>query len=168
MITRYEEKWEQRSMRQGGALQEVLPDILAHEGAIVEKREDGCLEFIAPSSLSEMLGVPDHGVLSFSMQLPCEGAVAATYESEFFKAVEKVFASKGRLARAVYPSQFPNIEKLSKWINDKLVLSNAVFRLKNVEHQGLLFLFIFFRYVALSDEKRACLHGEPLSQSRLF
>jgi hypothetical protein len=141
-------------MGQGRTLQEVLTGILTHEGAILERRESECLEFVAPSSLCEILGIPEHGILSFSGQSRCEGAIGASYESEFFMAVEKIFAGKGRLARVVYPSHFPNIEKLSKWVTEKLILSNAVFRLKSVEHQGIFFLFIFFKYTALSDEKR--------------
>jgi len=68
--------------------------------------------------------------------------------------VEKLFAGKGRLAQALYPSQFPNIEKLSKWVTEKRMLSNAVFRVKSIEHQGIHFLFVLFKYTALSDEKR--------------
>src|SRR4030042_3077724 len=143
-----------QGMGLGRTLQEVLTRILTHEGAILEKREGDCAEFVAPSSLCEILGIPEHGILSFSGQSRCEGAMGASYESEFFRAVEKIFDGKGRLARAIYPSQFPNIEKLSKWITEKLILSNAVFRLKSVEHQGIPFLFIFFKYTALSDAKR--------------
>jgi hypothetical protein len=141
-------------MARGKTLQEVLTSILTHEGAILERREDDCAEIVSPSSLSKMLGIPEHGILSFSGQTRCEGAIGASYESELFMAVENTFAGKGRLARAIYPPHFPNIEKLSRWVTEKVVLSNAVFRLKSVEHQSLLFLLIFLKYTALSDEKR--------------
>jgi len=141
-------------MRQGRELSEVITELLSHEGAVLEKREDGSLEFLVPPSLSDALGLPEHGVLSFSSHPSCEGAIAVSYESEIFKALEKVFSGKGKMAGAAYPSHLPNIEKISKWVSEKVVLSNATFRLKKVEHQAVAYVLMFFKYVAFSDEKR--------------
>lgn len=55
---------------------------------------------------------------------------------------------------ATYPSHLPNIDKLSKWALEKVVLSNATFRLQKVEYQLVTYMLVFFKYVALSDEKR--------------
>jgi len=132
----------------------VITDLLTHEGAIIEQRGEGSLEFLIPSSLSTTLGIPEHGILSFSDHPSSESAINVSYESDIFKAVEKIFLGKGRIAKAVYPSHLPNIDKLSKWVSEKIVLSNATFRLEKIEQQLVPYLLIFFKYVALSDEKR--------------
>ena len=135
-------------------LPEVFADIFAQEGAILEEKGDGCLEFIIPSFLSRSLNIPEHGILGFSTQCAREGTIAASYESELFRTIERLFAMKGRMARATFPSQPPNIEKLSRWVSEKVILSNAVLRLQKVEDRRIVFPLIFFKYAALSDEKR--------------
>jgi len=109
---------------------------------------------LIPSSLSSTLCVPEHGVFSFSDRPSSEGAITASYESEIFKAIEKVFSGKGKMAEAAHPSHLPNIDKLSTWVSEKVVLSNATFRLQKVEQQTVSYVLTFFKYVALSDEKR--------------
>ncbi|OGP91406.1 MAG: hypothetical protein A2156_12200 [Deltaproteobacteria bacterium RBG_16_48_10] len=141
-------------MGQSRLLPEVMADVLTQEGAVLEKRNDGSLEFLIPSSLSDTLGVPEHGIFSFSHHSSCEGATAVSYDSEVFKAIERVFAGKGKMTGATYPSHLPNIDKLSKWALEKVVLSNATFRLQKVEYQLVTYMLVFFKYVALSDEKR--------------
>ncbi|RPJ02454.1 MAG: hypothetical protein EHM36_12460, partial [Deltaproteobacteria bacterium] len=136
------------------ALPEVFADIFAQEGAILEEKGDGCLEFVIPSALSARLGIPEHGILSFSTQCGREGTIAASYESELFRAIETLFVNNGRMARATFPFPPPNIEKLSKWVSERVVLSNAVLRLQKVEDRRILFSLLFFKYAALSDEKR--------------
>jgi hypothetical protein len=135
-------------------LPEVVADVLIEEGAALEKRTDGSLEFLIPYSLSGTLSIPEHGILHFSNSPPCDGAIAASYDSEVFRAIEKVFARKGKMTEASYPSVLPNIEKVSKWVPEKVVLSNATFRLQRVDHQAVIYVLVFFKYVALSDEKR--------------
>jgi hypothetical protein len=141
-------------MGQSRSLPEVITDVLTHEGAVLEKRDDGSLEFLVPPSLSSTLRVPEHGILSFSDRPSSEGAIPASYESEIFKAIEKVFTGKGRMTGAVYLSHLPNIDKLSKWVSEKVILSNATFRLQKVEQQTVSYILMFFKHVALSDEKR--------------
>jgi len=135
-------------------LPDVLVDILTLEGALLERTEDGCLEFVVPPSLSKTLGVPEHGKLSFAYHPFDESVISASYESEFFRSIDRLFSGKGKIARAVYLSQLPNIEKVSRWVSEKIVLSNASFRLQKVENQRVAYALIFFKYVALSDEKR--------------
>lgn len=135
-------------------LSAVVEEILSYEGAALEKRDDGSLEFLLPSSLCETLGLPEHGQLTFSIEQTREGAFTISYESELFKALETIFSGKGRLARAFYPSSSPNLEKISKGIAERVVLSNATFRLQKVTEETNAYLLIFFKYEALSDEKR--------------
>ena len=135
-------------------LPEVVTDILTLEGAILEKKNDACMEFLLPSSLAGILGIPEHGTLSFSPLPSFEETISASYESELFRALERLFSGKGKMAMAAYPSFLPPTEKISKWVSEKIALSNATFRLQKVEHQTVAYALILFKYVALSDEKR--------------
>ena len=141
-------------MGQSRPLSEVIIDVLSLEGALLERTGDGSLEFVIPPSLSETLGIPEHGKLSFAYDSFDEIAISATYESEFFRSVGRLFSGRGKMAKAVYSSQLPHIEKISKWVSEKIALSNATFRLQKVENRRIAYALIFFKYVALSDEKR--------------
>src|SRR4030042_745403 len=141
-------------MGQSRPLPEVLANILTLEGALLERTDDDYLEFVVPPSLSETLGIPEHGKLSFAYHPFDESVISASYESEFFRSVDRLFLGRGKMAKAVYSSQIPNIEKVSKWVSEKIALSNASFRIKKVDNQKIAYAFIFFKYVALSDEKR--------------
>jgi hypothetical protein len=141
-------------MGQSRPLSEVLADILTLDGALLEKTGDGCLEFLIPPSLSKILDIPEHGKLSFAYHPFDESAISASYESEFFRSVDRLFSGRGKTAKAVYSPQLPNIEKVPKWVSEKIALSNATFRLQKVENQRVSYALIFFKYVALSDEKR--------------
>jgi len=154
-------------MGQSRHLPEVLADILNLEGALLERTDDGCLEFVVPPSLSETLGIPEHGKLSFAYQPYDESVISASYESEFFRSVDRIFSERGKMAKAVYSSQLPNIEKVSKWVSEKIALSNASFRLQKVDHQRIDYALIFFKYVALSDEKREGIFSLLINEQNL-
>ncbi len=136
------------------SLSEVLSDILTLQGAILEKKDANSLEYLLPSSLSQTLGIPEHGKLSFTYYPSDEETINASYDSELLKSLEKVFSGKGRWASARFFSRLPNIEKLSNGVVEKIVLSNATSRLKEVQIRSVTYLAAFFKYVALSDERR--------------
>ena len=154
-------------MGQSRPLSEVLADILTLDGALLEKTDDDCLEFVVPPSLSETLGIPEHGKLSFAYHPFDEGVISASYESEFFRSVDRLFSGRGKMAKAVYSSQLPNIEKVSRWVSEKIALSNASFRLQKVDNQRIAYTLIFFKYVALSDEKREGIFSLLINEQNL-
>jgi len=154
-------------MGQSRPLPEVLADILNLEGALLERTDDGCLEFVVPPSLSETLGIPEHGKLSFAYQPFDESVISASYESEFFRSVDRLFSGRRKMAKAIYSSQLPNIEKVSRWVSEKIALSNASFRLQKVDNQRIAYALIFFKYVALSDEKREGIFSLLINEQNL-
>jgi len=154
-------------MGQSRPLSEVLADILTLDGALLEKTDDDCLEFVVPPSLSETLGIPEHGKLSFAYHPFDESVISASYESEFFRSVDRLFSGRGKMAKAVYSSQLPNIEKVSRWVSEKIALSNASFRLQKVDNQRIAYTLIFFKYVALSDEKREGIFSLLINEQNL-
>ncbi|MBM4331397.1 MAG: hypothetical protein FJ117_09270 [Deltaproteobacteria bacterium] len=135
-------------------LPEVLSDILTLQGAVLEKTPDDCLEFLAPPVLSEMLGIPEHGKMSFAYQPAPGEAISAAYDSDLFRAIARLFPEKNQLAMALYPSPALNMAKMSGSVEEKIVLANATFRLKQTESRAIRYLLGFFKYTALSDEKR--------------
>ena len=154
-------------MGQSRPLPEVLANILTLEGALLERTDDDCLEFVVPPSLSETLGIPEHGKLSFAYHPFDESVISASYESEFFRSVDRLFSGRGKMAKAVYSSQLPNIGKVSKWVSEKIALSNASFRLQKVDNQRIAYALIFFKYVALSDEKREGIFSLLINEQNL-
>ena len=150
----------------GRPISEVISDILTLRGAIIERKGD-CIEFISPKYLSEILNIPEYGVLSFTYNQSIEGAIYATYDSELFRAIEKLFSGKGKIAMATYPSHSPNIERLSKRLSEKITFANATFRLSKVEPQGVTYVLCFLKYVAISDEKREGLFSILINELNL-
>jgi len=146
--------YKRRTIGMSRSLSEVLADILTIEGALLERTADGGLEFVSPPVLSKTLGIPEHGKFSFTYDAFDEIAIRATYESEFFRSVDKLFSGRGKMAKAIHSSQLPHIEKISKWVSEKIALSNATFRFQKVENRKIAYALIFFKYVALSDEKK--------------
>jgi hypothetical protein len=141
-------------MKRSRPLSEVLSDVLTLQGAILEKKDDDSLEYLLPSSFSQILGIPEHGKLSFTYYPSDEETINASYDSELLRSLENVFSGKGRWARAKYFPHLPNIDKLSKGLVEKIALSNATARLKEVQIRPITYFAISFKYIALSDERR--------------
>lgn len=135
-------------------LDEVIADILTHNGAILARSEDGSLEVLAPPHVSKALKVPEYTRLRFSYAEISDGTTYASYDSEFFTSLGNLFAGRGRFSIASCESYTPNIEKLSRLISEKIAFSNATFRLGKSEVKNISYLLFYFKYVALSDEKR--------------
>ena len=136
-------------------LHEVIADILAYHGAIVEKAEDGCLDVIAPPEVSKVLNTPEYTRLCFSHKepLPLEKIIYASYDSDFFNSIGKLLEDKGKFAIVSLEPVNPKIEKIVRKISEELILANATFRLGKIETGNVSYLLIYFKYVALSDER---------------
>lgn len=135
-------------------LPEVVEDILTAHGAIVEKSHDGIIEVVAPEELSTAINIPEYAKLSFSASPAINDAIYASYGSDLFVSLQKLFAGRGMRASAYYEPYSHNVEKLSKYIIEKISFGNAPFHLERTETATLSFMLIFFKYVVLSDEKQ--------------
>jgi hypothetical protein len=135
------------------SLQEVIIDIFNYYDVIVEKSGDSAL-YLAPPDVAELLCIPEEGLLNFSSSDFSPDTVPATYESELFISLKKLFSEKGRLSQASYPSSDLNAEKFSKKISEKISFSNAVFNFTQKEKREVYYLLVYFKYTAMSDEKR--------------
>ena len=135
-------------------LPEVIAEILTHNGAIIEEADDGCLEFLATETLADKLHLPDHGKLRFNYNDTSGDAISATYDSELFKAMAGLLEGKGEFSVASLASSYPTTQKLLKNLNDTIALNNATFRLEKSEIKDISYLLCYFKYTAISDEKR--------------
>lgn len=136
-------------------LPEVISEILRHNGAVVEEADDGCLEFLASGTLAKKLRLPEHGRLRFGYAGSSSDEIPASYDSELFKEVAGLLKGKGEFSAASFkPSYLPDNGKLLKNLNDTIALNNASFRPEKTEIEDISYLLCYFRYTALSDEKR--------------
>ena len=135
-------------------LPDVIKDILESHGALIEPKDNNCMEAIIPPEVSQALRVPEFSRLCFSSEALNDNSIYASYESDFFHSIGDLIKNKGRFAVIAFDPVNPNPEKLLKIINDKIILSNAVFRLQNkTEIKNVSYLLIYFKYTALSDDK---------------
>jgi len=136
-------------------INEVVANIMTHHGALIEKTKEGCLEYICPEPLARLLEIPEEGRLVFQYDQTCEGAVHASYDSDMFQNMETLFEKRGRIAAAQFePSYTLNPEKIAKNLSDQIGFSNATFRMDRTETANLVYLLVFFKYTAISDEKQ--------------
>ena len=136
-------------------LDEVIADVLTHNGAVLARNEeDGSLEVLAPPDVSKVLKIPEYTRLRFSYDEISDGTIYASFDSEFFISLGKLFSGRGRFSIASCESHTPDIEKLSRLISEKIAFNNATFRLGKSEVKNISYLLFYFKYVALSDEKR--------------
>ncbi len=148
-------------------LPEVISDILNHNGAIVGQSDNGYLEIIVPREVSEILSIPEYARLRFSYNETCDEAIYASYDSDFFSSVAKLLRGSGRFSIARFETSIPNMEKLSKVISEKITLNNAIFRLDKTEFKDISYLLLYFKYVALSDEKHEGILPVLINQTNL-
>ena len=62
-------------------LQSFVADLLARDGALVERIDPEGLEVLAPGPVQNALGVPELVRLGFGAELPAEGGVARLVEN---------------------------------------------------------------------------------------
>ncbi len=134
-------------------LSDVISDILTYNGAIVEKTEDGSLDVITTPEISDTLNMPDYSRLIFSNGEISNESIYASYDSEFFNSLSRLFADRGRFTVARFESHIPHREKMSRLIPDSIAFRNATFRLEYMENRDISYLLVYFKYTALSDEK---------------
>lgn len=135
------------------SLSDTIADVLSYHGAVVDKTSEEYLDVVFPSDLAPVLGVPEYARLSFSYGGICEQAIPASYDSEFFVALEKLFAGKGKFAMARFEPPLPKIEKTARLVEERITLNNAVFRMDRTETVAISYLLVCLKYTALSDEK---------------
>ncbi len=134
-------------------LPRILSSILSYYGAVVSLEEKGQMEYLAPQEMAKNLGIPEYGVLNCLPQ-PAPETIAAFYDSEFIRSLDQFLADKGKIVKTVFSASIPNVNKLSHMVTHTMGFSNAVFRVREMIPRDMVYLCIFFKYTALSDDKQ--------------
>src|SRR4051812_6618372 len=136
-----------------GRMQGFVADLLTQQGALVETIEPEGLEVLAPPPVQQALGVNELSLLGFGATLPA-GAERVGIESDWLDRFERSIGEHGRYLRLVLRPDVPSLLDPQRLLEHTLVLENASFRLINVVPGWTRYLFLDFRYSAVSDEKR--------------
>src|SRR3990170_4083158 len=101
-------------------LPDIIDDILTYNGVLVEQTDENALEVIAPQNISEILGIAEHTMLCFSYDAVSDNSVYASYDSDLFKSLARLFEGRGKFSIARLETPIPNTERLTKVISDKI------------------------------------------------
>src|SRR3989304_3426237 len=127
---------------------EVITDILTYNGAIAEPADNGVLDIICTTDRSETLNIPEYARLYFSHEAQSDDGIYASYDSDVFSSMAKLFSVKGRFSEAKFEASFqPKMDKVTKSISEKIAFSNATFRIEKTEQKNIPYLLI--RNIAL-------------------
>lgn len=152
-------------------LPEFITAVLASRGAMVEKTKEECLDVIAPAKLVNLLGVPEYHRLSFAGENEGKNSLSASYDSDYFRSLERLFADAGRRSTVVLETPALRPERIAETLADHLPLVNAAFRLEGTEQRTISYFLIYFRFTALSDDRRDGMFSvlvNPLNASTAF
>jgi hypothetical protein len=152
-------------------LPEFIAAILASRGAMVEKAGEEGLDVIASTELVNLLGVPEYHRLSFAGENEGKNALSASYDSDYFRSLERLFADSGRRSTAVMETPTLRPERIAETLAAHLPLVNAAFRLEETEQRAISYFLIYFRFTALSDDRRDGMFSvlvNPLNASTTF
>lgn len=152
-------------------LPEVVADILEARGAVVEKAGEDGLDVIASSELVRLLGVPEFHRLSFAGRNDVKDALPASYDSDYFRSLERLFADAGYMAAVMLDAPTAPPERIAETLPDRLPLINAAFRLERIEEKTLSYFLIYFRFTALSDDRHDGMFSvlvNPMNASTAF
>lgn len=152
-------------------LPEFIAAILTSRGAMVEKAGEEDLDVIASMELVNLLGVPEYHRLSFAGENEGKNALSASYDSDYFRSLEGLFADSGRRSTVVLETPALRPERIAETLADHLPLVNAAFRLEGTEQRAISYFLIYFRFTALSDDRRDGMFSvlvNPLNASTAF
>ncbi len=135
-------------------LPEVISNILTLYGGIVSPADGGELDYLAPKELSEKLYIPEYGKIGFTHDSSSLEIIHGYYDSELFRSIEKFFSAKGKMSVAIAAPFNPNEEKLLKIAPSAISFFNATFRIQSVKQGKIPYVLVFFKYQALSDDKK--------------
>ena len=134
-------------------LQSFVADLLARDGALVERIDPEGLEVLAPGPVQNALGVPELVRLGFGAELPAE-ARRVGLESDWLERLGGLLRERGRRTAVALDADNPAPGDCERVLEHGLVLLNAVYRLIAVRPAWTRYRLMGFHYTALSDETR--------------
>jgi len=138
---------------------------------MVEKAGEEGLDVIASPELVNLLGVPEYHRLSFGGENEGASALSASYDSDYFRSLERLFVDAGRRSTIVLETPALRPERIAETLASHLPLVNAAFRLMGTEQRAVSYFLIYFRFTALSDDRQDGMFSvlvNPLNASTAF
>ncbi len=134
-------------------LQDFVADLLAQEGALVERIDPEGLEVLAPPSMQERLRVPELARLGFGAELPAR-AERVGLEGDWLERMGGLLRDGGRRMTLALDVDSRAPGDPERVLEHGLVLLNAVYRLVEARPAWTRYLLMRFHFTALSDETR--------------
>ena len=134
-------------------LQNFVADLLAREEVLVEPAGPDGLEVLAPPRVQRALRIPEFCRLGFGATVP-PGAQRVGVDADWLERFDGLIGDRGRTSRHVLAPgnrRPPDVEVL---LQQELDLGNATYKLLDSFPAWTRCLVLYFRYSALSDEKR--------------
>jgi hypothetical protein len=132
---------------------EFAAEVLEQAGALVERIEPEGLEALLPTELASQLRADEMLRAGFGAELPPQ-AQRISLESDWLERFGNLLDHRGRRMRVALADPFILLSSPEKLLEHSLALPNAVYRFNGVAGAWTRCLVLFFRYTALSDEKR--------------
>ncbi|KWT74916.1 hypothetical protein [Candidatus Magnetominusculus xianensis] len=148
------------------ALGDIVKDILVHKGAVIEDYGQ-CIDVLANPQIAETLAIPELTHLCLHPGTDTEDTKHLTYDSELFERFSGLFEGKGKLSQVTITPQQVSNEKVIAMLPGKITLNNAVFKHKDTGIKIISYLLLFFKYTALSDEKKEGIVQLLINESNL-
>jgi len=136
-----------------GRMQRFAAELLARQGALVELIEPEAIEVLAPPAVQQALGMHELFRLGFGAAPPA-GATRVGIESDWLDRFGQLLGEAGHCAQLVLHPDARAPADPQRVLEHALVLDNATFRLLDVVPAWTRYAILYFRFSAVSDEKR--------------
>jgi hypothetical protein len=135
------------------SLRAFVATLLDLEEGAAEPIEPQALEYAAPADVSRALGIPEFGSLSFGSEI-IPGSTHISFESDWIDRLSRLVGNRGVTGTFTIDSGVPPLSDPGRAIERGLTLNNAVYRLVETNPSWTRYLYLAFRYTAVSDEQR--------------
>ncbi|MBF0538716.1 MAG: hypothetical protein HQL03_10740 [Nitrospirae bacterium] len=135
------------------AFWDIVKDILVHNEAIIEDYGE-CMEALVTREVAQTLEIPEFSHLCRSQTSDSDDTVQLSYDSELFGRLARLFKGSGQFSQMTISPRPLRYEKIIATLPEKITFSNAVFKLNDTEEKTVSYMLLFFRYTAISDEKK--------------
>jgi hypothetical protein len=136
-------------------LRDFVADILERRGAAVEAPEPEVLEVLSPEPLQQAMRWPELARLGFGVQRR-DGTIAVGLEGDWLERFGALLGDRGRWAerQLILPGPAASPADPERLLDRGIELPNAIWRLRDHTVTVSRCLILWFRYTAISDEKR--------------
>jgi len=135
-------------------LMSFLTLVLESNDVLVERKDGGRIEALLPRDIATSLGIREYQTFCFDSQEAHSDDLVVTYDSDLIDRLSVLLERKGQLSQIILPGAFIRRDRAEESLRKRLVLNNAVYRIKDFEEKRVAYRVFNLKYTAISDEKR--------------